>query len=276
MLKGYKYRIYPNKQQEEQIQKTFGCKRFVYNQCLAYREEKHKNENISLSKIECNNWKNQVLKKKYEWLNEVDKFALDKEDDTEKNFKLNWYDNEYLTLCPHCYFGRLKTCKYCGKVLSKGVNRCDCDDFLEQEREEQRIKYQETINKATEIDLKDTSYYIYDEQSDKYFTDEGEFVDYYLQEYKDGSGGCSSFNEFFEYEVPKVLWNCEETKISMDADSIIDNACEELHEDARDNISDEKELQEFLNKWCDKQSGTTSYYPCYREYVRVQKEWFDE
>lgn len=77
MLKGYKYRIYPNKQQEEQIHKTFGCKRFVYNQCLAYREEKHKSENISLSKIECNNWKNQVLKKKYEWLNEVDKFALD-------------------------------------------------------------------------------------------------------------------------------------------------------------------------------------------------------
>lgn len=197
-----------------------------------------------------------------------------KENDSEKIFKLNWYDNEYLTLCPHCYFGRLKTCKYCGKVLPKSVNRCDCKDFLEHEREKQRIKYQETIDKAKEIDLKDASYYMYDEQSEKYFFDEGEFVDYYLQEYKDGSGGCSNFNEFFEYEVPKVLWNCEETKISMDADSIIDNACEELHEDARDNISDEKELQEFLDKWCAKQGGTTTYYPCYREYVRVQKEWF--
>ena len=29
--KAYKYRIYPNKQQEELIQKTFGCTRFVYN-----------------------------------------------------------------------------------------------------------------------------------------------------------------------------------------------------------------------------------------------------
>lgn len=27
--KAYKYRIYPNKQQEEQINKTFGCCRFV-------------------------------------------------------------------------------------------------------------------------------------------------------------------------------------------------------------------------------------------------------
>lgn len=77
MLKAYKYRLYPNKQQEEQIQKTFGCARFVYNQCLAYKIDKYKNEKISLSKIDCNNWKNQYLKKEYEWLKEVDKFALD-------------------------------------------------------------------------------------------------------------------------------------------------------------------------------------------------------
>ena len=53
MLKGYKYRIYPNKQQEEQIQKTFGCKRFVYNQCLSYREEKYKNELIKDMQNRC-------------------------------------------------------------------------------------------------------------------------------------------------------------------------------------------------------------------------------
>ena len=90
-----------------------------------------------------------------------------------------------------------------------------------------------------------------------------------------GSGGCNSFDGHFEYEIPKVLWNCEEVKISMDADSIIENACEELHEDARDNISNEKELQDFLNKWCAKQSGTTSYCPSHKEYVKVTKEWFN-
>ena len=77
MLKAYKYRIYPNKQQEELIQKTFGCVRFVYNQCFAYRINKYKNENISVSKFDCNNYKNRVLKKEYEWLKEVDKCALD-------------------------------------------------------------------------------------------------------------------------------------------------------------------------------------------------------
>ena len=48
ILKGYKYCIYPNRKQEEQIQKTFGCKRFVYNQCLSYRREKYEKEKMSL------------------------------------------------------------------------------------------------------------------------------------------------------------------------------------------------------------------------------------
>ena len=76
MLKGYKYRIYPNKQQEEQIQKTFGCCRFVYNQTLAYRKEKYEKDKEPMNKIACNNYVNQVLKNEYEWLTEVDKFAL--------------------------------------------------------------------------------------------------------------------------------------------------------------------------------------------------------
>ena len=76
MLKAYKYRIYPNKKQEEQIQKTFGCCRFVYNRTLAYRKDKYEKDKESMNKISCNNYVNQVLKKEYEWLKEVDKFAL--------------------------------------------------------------------------------------------------------------------------------------------------------------------------------------------------------
>lgn len=76
MLKAYKYRIYPNKHQEEQIHKTFGCCRFVYNQTLAYRKDKYEQDKQSMNKTSCNNYCNQVLKKNYEWLKEVDKFAL--------------------------------------------------------------------------------------------------------------------------------------------------------------------------------------------------------
>lgn len=77
MLKSYKFRLYPNKEQELLIQKTFGCVRFVYNQCLAYKIDKYKNKNVSLSRFDVNNYKNHTLKAEYEWLKEVDKFALD-------------------------------------------------------------------------------------------------------------------------------------------------------------------------------------------------------
>lgn len=76
-LKSYKIRLYPNQEQEILIQKTFGCVRFVYNQCLAYKIDKYKNENISLSKYDVNSYKNHVLKEQYPWLREVDKYALD-------------------------------------------------------------------------------------------------------------------------------------------------------------------------------------------------------
>lgn len=76
MLKAYKYRIYPNNEQKTQIAKTFGCCRFVYNQTLAYRKEAYEQDKKSVSKTDCNNYCNRELKKTYEWLKEVDKFAL--------------------------------------------------------------------------------------------------------------------------------------------------------------------------------------------------------
>ena len=76
ILKSYKYRIYPNKVQETLIQKTFGCCRFVYNQTLDCRKKLYETENKSMNKFSCNQYVNQVLKKEFDWLKEVDKFAL--------------------------------------------------------------------------------------------------------------------------------------------------------------------------------------------------------
>ena len=76
MLKAYKFRIYPNDIQIEQINKTFGCVRFVYNHVLSYRKEIYEKESKCLSKLDCNNYCNHVLKDKFIWLREVDKFAL--------------------------------------------------------------------------------------------------------------------------------------------------------------------------------------------------------
>ena len=78
MLKSYKYRIYPNEEQIVLLKKTFGCVRFVYNYYLDFKRELYETQKEFLSKIDCNNHMNQVLKtdENYLWLKEVDKFAL--------------------------------------------------------------------------------------------------------------------------------------------------------------------------------------------------------
>ncbi|WP_342759433.1 IS200/IS605 family element RNA-guided endonuclease TnpB [Kineothrix sedimenti] len=75
MEKAYKYRIYPNKDQKEIIQKTFGCCRFVYNKYLAMRIDKYKENKESFTYNQCaSDMKN--LKSELEWLKEVDSTAL--------------------------------------------------------------------------------------------------------------------------------------------------------------------------------------------------------
>lgn len=76
MLITYKYRIYPNKEQQIFIEKTFGCCRFVYNQLLAYKKDLYEKEKKTIGKFDCNNYCNHTLKTQYPWLREVDSRAL--------------------------------------------------------------------------------------------------------------------------------------------------------------------------------------------------------
>lgn len=77
MYKSYIVRIYPNIAQQTLIQKTFGCVRFVYNQCLEYKDLIYNTQGKNISKFELINYKNQILKNTYPWLQDVDKHSLD-------------------------------------------------------------------------------------------------------------------------------------------------------------------------------------------------------
>ena len=72
--KAYKFRLYPNKQQEELIRKTCGCARFVYNVTLAVRQAAYK-AGAPLSGNDCVKML-PGLKVQYPWLKEVDSTAL--------------------------------------------------------------------------------------------------------------------------------------------------------------------------------------------------------
>jgi len=76
--KAYRFRIYPNKQQQELINKTFGCCRFVYNYFLSRRKEVYEKENKTLVYSACSAELTN-LKKQLTWLKEVDSTALQTE-----------------------------------------------------------------------------------------------------------------------------------------------------------------------------------------------------
>lgn len=75
MLKAYKYRIYPNKEQRIYFAKTFRCVRFVYNQMLADRIKSYE-ENKDLEVKTMKYPTPAQYKKEFEWLKEVDSLAL--------------------------------------------------------------------------------------------------------------------------------------------------------------------------------------------------------
>ena len=75
MEKSYKYRIYPNKEQQLLIQKTFGSCRFVYNYYLNKKIELYKNDKTSINYNQCSNDLTN-LKKELIWLKEIDSTSI--------------------------------------------------------------------------------------------------------------------------------------------------------------------------------------------------------
>ena len=76
---GLILKIYPSEEQETLINKTFGCSRFIYNKYLSDRKDCFSNTKTTLS---VNKYKVEVMnplkqEKDFEFLKEVDKFALE-------------------------------------------------------------------------------------------------------------------------------------------------------------------------------------------------------
>src|SRR5699024_3143504 len=73
--KAYKFRIYPNKEQEILIAKTIGCSRFVFNHFLAQWNDTYKETGKGLTYNSCSKQLTQ-LKKELTTLKEVDSIAI--------------------------------------------------------------------------------------------------------------------------------------------------------------------------------------------------------
>ena len=74
---GYRFRIYPTKEQEVLFAKTFGCTRYVYNYFLNLRNTQYSENHISLSRYDCIKLIPSMKScKETIWLKEVDSIAL--------------------------------------------------------------------------------------------------------------------------------------------------------------------------------------------------------
>ena len=73
--KAYSFRLYPTKEQEQQIRRTIGCCRFVFNHFLARRKEAYERDGTTLNQYACMR-ELPALKQQCPWLQEVDSTAL--------------------------------------------------------------------------------------------------------------------------------------------------------------------------------------------------------
>lgn len=76
-IKGYKFRLYPNREQKILLNKTLGCCRFVFNHFLNVRRESWENEKKAVSYNNTSALMTQLkTDEKHLWLKEVDSIAL--------------------------------------------------------------------------------------------------------------------------------------------------------------------------------------------------------
>ena len=100
MKKGFNIRIYPNKEQQILIDKTFGCTRYVYNFMLNLKQKLYKFCNISLNYNQMSKILTELKKQKL-WLQEPDKCSL--------QCSIKDLDNAYLNLFNGAGFPNFKS-----------------------------------------------------------------------------------------------------------------------------------------------------------------------
>jgi hypothetical protein len=166
-------------------------------------------------------------------------------------------ENHFIEKCRHCYDGIINLCPICHNPMKGLCMNEACSEQRDREAEQRR--YEKAI-KAKYEEM--PSIYNRMMYSDSYGYNEGYFADFEeLIEYCEGE----------ETEIPKYVWSTTEIGLSMDACAIIDTACDDLHESARDNIVDEDKLQEFLDKWCARQTGVNTYVVNYKYAIEVDQ-----
>ena len=193
-------------------------------------------------------------------------FGLREEGDRPDYGNLFPHKQQTIVGCRHCYNGVQSRCLHCNSILERQNYRCDCKQSNLERIQEQYEKDLEIWNRSKKIDYQQACkdfIMIYIDTYDKYLMVEE--LEEWIQDKEDENDQLISREEL-------RIYGTESMDLSIDSEDVIENACSDLHEDARDNISvqDEEKLQVLLDKWCeDNKQGTTTYYADYKVGIKI-------
>ena len=193
--------------------------------------------------------------------------------DPDKTFSnLFPYKHQSLTFCKDCFNGVVKRCKLCGGIIPKGRTKCNC------EKQEALDKIVEQKKKKEEFDNAPIAPREIEENCKCFFSESCPINDGYFFEWEDFFEAWHEYcSDISEEDRPEYVWITDVVNMSIDAVDIIENATEDLYEDATDNISKEKvkELQDLLDEWCRTCGVGETYYESHKYKVRIPWEQYE-
>lgn len=165
------------------------------------------------------------------------------------------YMQQSLTFCQHCYNGVREKCRFCGGLLPRGYSSCNCEGYKKYKEDERIRAEEERYNKAEKMTYEEyiekyPDHMIYCEDNGQYYTELEDMV----EDYEDWELG----------ELPKYVYGTHKTHMIVDIDNAIENACDELHEEAMYELKGLDELYSAINDFnILNKKNTTTFYPNY-------------
>ena len=186
------------------------------------------------------------------------------------------YKHQSLTFCPSCYNGVVHICPDCGKQIPKNHSYCDCEAGQQRWRTKKKQQYQELLQKAQKCESNElgskfvVAYSDFFSRNDGYFSDWQEFFD----AWHDFVVECKE-EGIPTPEKPEYVWGTEPIEMVLDAKDIISRSCEDMHEDAINDIAPIaiKSMQNFFESWKN-QYATVSY--CYTHQYAIKIPWEED
>ncbi|MFJ7661991.1 hypothetical protein ACIQXW_06275 [Lysinibacillus sp. NPDC097162] len=163
------------------------------------------------------------------------------------------FNNQSLSYCRSCYNGIRKRCEHCNELIAKGWTVCNCETVRKQKDEQQVREAKERWSKIPKISLENAlanTGMLYVEDFDEYVSSNA-FEDW-IEYQRDEDGNFDPKN------LRIYVTRCE--SIYLSAAEIVENALEELHEDAEVSNQAMEQLQTFLDQWCKENGGGTQTY----------------